>query len=285
MKEGLAAGAFLAVAIALLNWWKNARRHGEAERRLADEVELPFEEEDIPPQIPISLRRYRWVSWLIGCLVLCGLAFGLQLGATLAIAAALIVALLGAELEAMWAERTIALIEQQLSDAIDLMCSTLKSGGSVVRAFESAVAEARSPLRPELEEVVGRIRLGDAPQSVMMALAERIPLEAFRLFATALAVHWEVGGSLAPTLATVGRTIRDRIEIARRIRTMSSQSRVSIIAVLSTSYAIGVIMWRNDPERMHTFLSTSLGQNAVALAVVLQVGGIVWSSTLSKIRF
>ena len=49
----------------------------------------------------------------------------------------------------------------------------------------------------------------------------RVPLETFRLFAAALTVHQEVGGSLAPTLATVGRIIRDRIELTRRIRSLT----------------------------------------------------------------
>ena len=73
-----------------------------------------------------------------------------------------------------------------------------------------------------------------------------MPLDNFRLFATSLAVHWGVGGSLAPTLSTVGRTIRDRIEIARRIHSMTTQSRVSTIAVLGTTYFIGLLMWRNS---------------------------------------
>ena len=55
----------------------------------------------------------------------------------------------------------------------------------------------------------------------------RVPLETFRLFSAALTVHQEVGGSLAPTLATVGRIIRDRIELTRRVRSLTVQSRAS----------------------------------------------------------
>ena len=99
----------------------------------------------------------------------------------------------------------------------------------------------------QLEEVLGRLRYGDNPIAVFRGLARRVPLDNFRLFATSLAVHWEVGGSLGPTLSTVGRTIRDRIEIARRIRSMTTQSRVSTIAVLATTYFLAVLMWRNDP--------------------------------------
>ena len=111
-----------------------------------------------------------------------------------------------------------------------------------------------------------------------------MPLETFLLFSSALSVHWEVGGSLAPTLATVGRTIRDRIEISRRIRAMTTQARVSIISVLGVTYFIAAVMWFNDPDRMQGFLSTNVGSFFVATAVMMQALGIVWSAHLSRCR-
>lgn len=127
--------------------------------------------------------------------------------------------------------------------------------------------------------------MGDDPRTVFRALANQVPLETFLLFTSALSVHWEVGGSLAPTLATVGRTIRDRIELSRRVRAMSAQSRVSTVAVLCTTYFIGLIMWRSDPERMEDFVSTEMGGMLVAGVVMMQAVGIVWIAAMSKVKF
>ena len=134
-------------------------------------------------------------------------------------------------------------------------------------------------------EVVGRIRLGDDPQEVFRDLTARVPLETFALFSSALSVHWEVGGNLAPTLATVGRTIRDRIELSRRIRSMSAQSRISTIAILATTYFIALVMWRSDPNRMKEFLSTSIGSTLVAAAIFMQAVGIVWGVAISRVKY
>src|SRR5205085_5028618 len=119
--------------------------------------------------------------------------------------------------------------------------------------------EARRPLRPQLDELLGRIRYGDDAQVVLKDLQRHVPLETFRLFASALSVHWETGGSLTPTLATVGRVIRDRIEVNRRIRALTSQARTSTVAVLLVTYFLALIIWRNDPERMRQFLATAIG--------------------------
>ena len=80
------------------------------------------------------------------------------------------------------------------------MVGALGAGASVADAMENAMREPASPLRPQLEEVIGRIRLGDDPPAAYRGLAQRVPLETFLLFCSALAVQSETGGSLAPTL-------------------------------------------------------------------------------------
>src|SRR5260221_701696 len=97
----------------------------------------------------------------------------------------------------------------------------------------------------------------------------RVPLETFLLFASAMAVNWEVGGSLSPTLATVGRTIRDRIEIGRRIQSNIAQSQLSTYFLLGLTYFIAAIVWRNNPDNMRQFLGTSVGQMFVAGSMVM----------------
>ena len=105
------------------------------------------------------------------------------------------------------------------------------------------------------------------------------------MFASALAVHWEVGGSVAGTLSTVGRAIRDRIELSRRVGSLTAQARFSVFAVMVVTYFIAAIIWRNNPDRMRQFLATTIGQALIAGALVLQALGVVWSILLSRVRY
>jgi tight adherence protein B len=100
-----------------------------------------------------------------------------------------------------------------------------------------------------------------------------------------LAVHWEVGGRLTSTLTAVGRTVRDRIEISRRIQSNSAQSQFSTIAIIGLTYFIAAIVWRNGPDQMAEFVTSSVGSWFVAGSVVLQAIGIVWMNFISKARF
>jgi tight adherence protein B len=199
--------------------------------------------------------------------------------------AALIAALLAAQGEAYWAARRAARLQQQLADAIDLIVASLGAGTSLLAALETAARESPAPLRSLLEELLARIRYGDDPQQAFQNLARRVPLDTFVLFATALSVHWDVGGSLTMALATVGRTVRDRIEVARRIQANVVQSQVATVAVLVLTYFVAAVVWRSNPEQMSAFLRSQTGGYFAAASMVLQAVGIVWMSRLSRLPF
>ena len=266
--------------------WRNAQNRSHARQRM----EGPLEDFDSEPSesLPAArsfLIRYRFLPWMVGLFAAGVLHFLFGWALPFVIAIGLIVSLLGGQLESSWTARRIARIETQLADGIDLMVAALGAGASVTDALENAMRESRSPLRPQLEETVGRIRYGDDPRTVYRRLTERVPLETFLLFSSALSVQSETGGSLAPTLASVGRTIRDRIEISRRIRSNSAQSQVSTIAVMMLTYFIALVVWRTNPEQMSQFLATSVGKWAVAGTVLMQAAGLVWMSFISRLRF
>jgi tight adherence protein B len=287
MGELLAAVGLLCASAIIAYLWRNARLQNLSRRRFESTLRAfesdEFSQAELPPAQPL-LRRHRLLPWLVGAATWGMLSFVVGLLEIYSVTVGLVVGLLLWQVEVMLADRRVHRVETQLADAIDLMVGSLRAGAGMLNALESAVRESHPPLKEQLDEMSGRIRFGDDPQTVFRSLPQRVPLETFLLFSSALSVNWEVGGSLASTLATVGRTIRDRIEISRRIRSMSAQVRVSILSVLGLTYFIGAIMWFNDPDRMNLFLKTGMGSFLVAGAIMLQAVGIVWASSLSRSR-
>jgi len=279
------AGLLLGLGF-IASYWRKARIRELARVRIERSSGVSAASPAAPPPLahPFLVRR-RWAPWALGLLAAAILHFAAGLTLPFVLAVGLVVSLLGGRWEAFLAAGRTARIETQLADAIDLMVAALRAGAGVADALENALVESRSPLRPQLEEIVGRIRYGDNPRTVYHGLAQRVPLETFLLFASALSVQAETGGSLAPTLASVGRTIRDRIEIARRVRSNSAQSEASTVAVLALTYFIALIVWRANPPQMDEFLATQIGQWAVAGTIFLQAVGLVWMSLISRMKF
>ncbi|MCA9154962.1 MAG: type II secretion system F family protein [Planctomycetales bacterium] len=265
--------------------WRGMRQRELAWQRLAEV------DGRLAPQDPVRVgtrrlhRRWIWAPWALALAVATVVALVFQLSLPYVVALGLMFGLLASQIESFLAARHVAVLETQLADAIDIMIGAVGAGASVGTAIEAAITECRSPLRPYLEEVAGRIRLGDEPAEVFRSLAQRVPLETFLLFTSALSVHWEVGGKLSSTLTTVGRTIRDRINISRRIRSNTAQSQFSTLAIVGLTYFIAVIVWRNGPDQMEDFVRSPIGSWFVAGSVMLQAVGIVWMNLISKPRF
>lgn len=229
--------------------------------------------------------RYRYAAYGAGLVTAAALWLAVGLPVEVAAAAGILAGVLAYLVEDHIGDQKAAAIESQLAAAIYLMVGSLRAGASLLAAFESALEEVGPPLRPYFQEVAGRIRLGDDPRTAVSDLQLHVPLETFRLFATSLAIHWEVGGSLATTLSTVGQTVRDRIELSRRVRAQGVESHASVGVVMIIAYVLAFLMWRTNPDRLEAFVRTGVGTALVAGVITLQAVGLVWMSRLSRSSF
>lgn len=287
--SGITIALIVATYATGLYVWYATRARRLAVDRLADMIEIAAGVDEREEVTTKTIRRfpprYRFLAPAAGGIAT--IVFGFATGLPLPIAGAFgaLIGVIVSLIENHIAQRHEELIETQLAGAIDLMVGSVRAGASLLAAFESTLQEVELPLRPYLQDVAGRIRLGDDPRTVVSGLQERVPLETFQLFATSLAIHWEVGGSLATTLATVGRTIRDRIELSRRVKAQGIESSASVAVVMVISYVLAFLMWRTNPDRLESFIDTALGTVLVSGVIVLQAIGLVWMSRLSRSRF
>jgi len=236
-------------------------------------------------QIPVYPRRYRWapvavaistgasIHWLTSLPTPYSFGFGMLSGA------------LSYLFEERWADQRIQRIESQLADAIDLMVASLHAGSALLAALEATLAQSSRPLRGELETLVGRIRLGEDPRAAVRELAMRVPLESFRLFTYCLLVHWETGGSLAMSLRTIGRTVRDRLEVARRIAAQAVESQISVVAIMSIIYGLVILMHHTSPQTYNKLLYSLIGSYVACGLMFMQSVGMIWIWRMSRIRF
>lgn len=269
---------------AVLYGWRATRRRRLGLARLDRAVSLAGADRrrSGPPPRPFP-PRYHWLSPALGAATCVVVAVFLAL--PFAIGAGALVGSLTYVAERAIAASREGRIEQQLANALDLIVASLQAGGALMGALEAALAESKDPIRPFLADLVTRLQLGDAPDVVLKDLAGRVPIETFRLFAVTLAVHWEVGGSLASTLAVVARTVRDRAELSRRIRTQGAEAYFSVAVVLLITYAVALLMWRANPDRVVRFFLSPVGAEITGAVIVLQAVGLFWMSRISQVEY
>jgi tight adherence protein B len=278
---GIAVLAIVGIVVWLLR--VQHLRTTARERLYDDIVETEVKQDYL--QLTPSLRRHYVIPWAIAVVIGASLLFIIGIPLVYCVSITIIVGVIGFLIEGWNASRAALKLETQLANAIDLMVAALSAGAGVSDAIDSAAREVGNPLKGEMNEVLGRIRYGEKPSRVFEDLAIRIPLENFRLFAFTMAVHGEVGGSLSPTLSTVGKSIRDRIEIGRRVRAQSTQAQASVIGIVCITYFLGLLMWRTNPSSFEEFLRNPIGANILAGAMVLQAVGLLWITRLSQLKF
>lgn len=231
------------------------------------------------------VERYHWVCVIFAILLWVILRYTAGMVLSFSIVISAIVLLLCLQVEAMIAERRLAKIESSLANAIDLMVGALRSGATIVAAVENAAREVRGPLSLLLLELLSRVRYGDDPEKSLEQLTGRVPLDSFRLFTTTLAVNWRSGGALSPSLAAICRSIRDRIEVGRRLRALTLHTRLTMITLLLITYLMGYVMWSYRPDQVVGFLQNPIGRTLVLTVILLQGIGIYWLTSLSKVKY
>ncbi|MBK7931724.1 MAG: type II secretion system F family protein [Bryobacterales bacterium] len=277
---------FVALAAALFHlaysaWLRDDRPAPQTAGRL-DEEPAAVPAKALQSTFP---TRYRYASPLAGLAAGALIKLAGRLPIEYSVAFGLLAAVLVYVFEEWLAAQRSARIEMQLADTIDLMVGALRAGTGLLASLEAAYQESQAPFRPYLRDLIGRIRLGEDPVTAIQSLAQRIPLETFRFFATSFCVHWETGGSMAQTLTTIGRTIRDRIEMSRRIQAQAVEVHASVVGIMGISYAVTFIMWRSNPGSLEEFLTSPIGAFIAASAIVLQAAGVFWISRMSRVRY
>ena len=224
------------------------------------------------------------ISALVGLGVAAGAWFGLGLSAPLSGALGLLSFLVSSMIEHFLTQLGILRLETQLAEAIDMTVSALGAGASPTDALDLAAKECPHPLHPYLKDFVERLRLGESPTVSLAEFERRLPLESVRMFRFALEAHWEGGGEVGPTLASVARSARDRVALVQRVQSQSAEAQASVVGVLAISYGLAILMWRAAPARMDEFLASETGGWLVPGAVVLQALGLLWINRITKVE-
>src|SRR5581483_2318858 len=118
------------------------------------------------------------------------------------------------------------LVETQLIDAVSAVSAGLRAGLSLALAIRAAADEGEPPLAPSLRELVDRTSLGVSFEESLDRWADSMPSEEVRLVAGILGLHRRTGGNAPAVLDQAARTLRERHEAARELRSLTAQARL-----------------------------------------------------------
>jgi tight adherence protein B len=174
-------------------------------------------------------------------------------------------------------------IDGQLLDAVTAIASALRSGRSLGQALTTAADEADDPLSTILADTAHATSLGVPMDEALDRFADAVGGSDVRLVSGVLKVHRRTGGALAASLDDVARTLADRREAARELRSLTAQARLSavILGLLPLGFFLFLsVVARRDIESAYR---TTAGASAIGIGLALQGAAFVWIRRLLRV--
>jgi len=144
-----------------------------------------------------------------------------------AIIALVMAPLIGAGLPRFRINRRRKAFEAQLPEALSLIASSLSAGHTFLRAIQMMCEESEPPMSEEFARVVHETHLGDTVVDALERMAVRLEIRDLQWVVQAIRIQQTVGGKLADLLHTLADFIRAREEIRREVQVLTAEGRIS----------------------------------------------------------
>jgi tight adherence protein B len=164
----------------------------------------------------------------------------------------------------------------QLPEALATMSNALRAGFSLAQAFDSVVEQGEKPMSEEFAILQQQLRIGMSFEDALESMSGRVGSDDLTLVTTAILISRKTGGNVVEIFDKISDTIRGRMRIERKVKTMTAQGRMQGMIVSAMPIFLGIVMTILKPNMMIPFFFSLTGVISIAAMVVLiTVGWII----------
>ncbi len=173
---------------------------------------------------------------------------------------------------------------KQLPEALELVARALRAGHSLGAGLQLVQSEMKEPIGTEFGRVYEEQNLGIAMEDALENLADRVPNLDLRFFATAVILQRQTGGDLAEILDKIGHLVRERFKIWGQIQALTGEGRLSGIVLMILPPSLFGVMYKLNPEYTMVLFEDPMGQQMLAVAIVMQIIGALVIKKIVNIK-
>lgn len=211
------------------------------------------------------------LTWLVGPLV------GLVVPA----------ALLLAGIYGLWrlaTQRLNAFIEA-LPFFLDALRQLLIAGNSMQQALLKGAENTGPGMQRYLQPMIRRINNGAPVPDSIRWLAGRLDVAELHMLATAVETNFRYGGRMSVVLANLVQILRDRARVGRELKAATAEIRFGAIVLGFMPFAAAAIIAMVELNYMLFFVETEQGMRLAAIALGLQIIGLVVMRRIMRLEF
>jgi tight adherence protein B len=162
---------------------------------------------------------------------------------------------------------------EQLADHLAVVAGALRAGLSLAGALAAVVDDAPEPTRREFRRASVDVDLGAELDEALERIAERMNSRDMEQVATLAGLQRESGTNAAEALEQVIKTIRDRQDLRRTVRTLTAQGRLTRWILSFLPLIVLLVLVVANPSFIDPLFTTTLGRVLLALGVAMDIAG------------
>lgn len=170
-------------------------------------------------------------------------------------------------------ERRRNRVVEQLPDTLMAVSTSMRAGLSMGQALETVVTFEKGPLIQELSLMLREMRLGTDFAEALDHLLERVPRQEVQLVIAAMKISRESGGNLSETLERIGTTLRNKLQMEGKIKSLTAQGKLQGIVMTGLPIFLAIVLNKMEPEAMGYMFSEWYGWATIAVIVMLECIG------------
>jgi tight adherence protein B len=170
-------------------------------------------------------------------------------------------------------ERRRKQFADQLSDNLQVLSSALRAGHSLIGALSMVVEDAPEPARGEFRRIIADEQLGVPLEDAFAVVVERMDSRDLAQVALVAALQRETGGNTAEVVDRVSETIKERSDLRRTVRTLTTQGRMSRWIVSLLPVGLLVLITSINPGYMKPLYTQPVGRVLLIFGAVMVVTG------------
>ncbi|MCX6113116.1 MAG: type II secretion system F family protein [Proteobacteria bacterium] len=162
----------------------------------------------------------------------------------------------------------------QMVDALTLMSNGLRSGLNLIQAVNLVVEEMPDPIRQEFNLLLAQNRIGVPIDEAFVNLSKRLDVEDLDMFATAILILRETGGNLPETFDTIAHTIRERVKLTAKVKSLTAQGVFQAIVITVIPLFMLLVQYFANRDQTMLMFETPVGYIMLFVMFLMQgLGG------------
>jgi len=196
-------------------------------------------------------------------------------------------ALLMGVLPLLWAgskaRKRMRAFNAQLSNGLELVTRSMRSGHSLIAGFQMVGEELADPIGTEFGVVAEEVRLGLELRDALGNLMRRVDNDNLPYLTTAVLIQRQTGGNLAELLDRLSTLLRERIQFTGRVRALTAQGRGAATFLALWLPFIICLVWMLAPDYLrplfenrwgHYVLAGAFGLDGLAYFMALRIADV-----------